>query len=62
MGALLYPMVTDELQKGKAFTIKETPIFVKTINLNSEWRDIETDLLDFVQRLEQAHIRKNLKD
>lgn len=58
MGALLYPMVNNDLQKGKAFPIKDTQIFVKTINLNSEWRDIENDMLDFLKRLEVAYTLK----
>ena len=57
IGALLYPMVNNDLKTGKVQRIKGTPILVKTINLNDDWRDIETDMLDFVKRIEQTYQR-----
>ncbi len=56
-GALLYPMVNDLLKTGKVFPITDTNIIVKTINLNDEWENIESDLLDFVKKFEEAHSR-----
>lgn len=52
VGALLYPMVNNDLKRGKIHPIEETPIIIKTINLNADWRDIEADMLDFVHRVE----------
>ena len=52
IGALLYPMVNDDLKRGTVHPISGTPIIIKTINLNTEWRDIEQDLLDFIHRIE----------
>lgn len=52
VGALLYPMVNNDLKRGKIHPIEETPIIIKTINLNADWRDIEEDMLDFVHRVE----------
>ena len=54
VGALLYPMVNNDLGKGMVLPIVETPILVKTINLQSDWREIEADMLDFVKRIEIA--------
>lgn len=52
VGALIYPMVNYDLNRGKVHPILETPIIIKTINLNSDWREIETDMLDFLHRIE----------
>ena len=52
VGALLYPMVNDDLKRGTVHPIEGTPIIIKTINLNAEWRDIEEDMLDFLHRVE----------
>lgn len=54
VGALLYPMVNDDLKRGTVHPIAGTPIIIKTINLNSEWRDIEQDMLDFILRIEMT--------
>lgn len=54
VGALLYPMVNDDLSKGKVFPIQNTPILIKTINLQADWRGIEEDMLNFVNRIEIA--------
>ncbi|MCH5337341.1 MAG: hypothetical protein J1E03_01035 [Acetatifactor sp.] len=54
VGALLYPMVNNDLNKGKVFPIQGSPIIVKTINLNDEWRQIEKDMLDFLQKIEKV--------
>lgn len=57
IGALLYPMVNNDLKTGKVQRIKGTPILVKTINLNDDWREIEADMLDFVKRIEKTYQR-----
>ena len=57
-GALIYPMVKKDLDKGRMYPIQGTPIMVKTINLNTEWKNIEEDMLGFVSRLETAHMRR----
>ena len=54
VGALLYPMVNDDYKRGTVHPIAGTPIIIKTINLNTEWRDIEQDMLDFIRRIETA--------
>lgn len=35
--------------------IDGTPIIIKTINLNEDWRTIEGDMMDFLTRIEQIH-------
>lgn len=57
IGALLYPMVNNDLGKGKVFPIQGTPILIKTINLQSDWREIEADMLSFVNKIEIAAYR-----
>lgn len=54
VGALLYPTVNHDLSKGKVFPIQDTPILIKTINLQAEWREIEEDMLNFVNKIEMA--------
>lgn len=49
-GALLYPTVTSSV--NTVYPLQETPIIVKTINLNTDWQNIHDDLLDFVSRIE----------
>lgn len=58
VGALLYPMVNDDLKRGIVHPIEGTPIIIKTINLNAEWRDIERDMLDFLHRIEMTYQRQ----
>lgn len=55
IGALLYPMVNNDLKTGQVSRIKGTPMLVKTINLNTDWKEIEADMLDFVSRLEKTY-------
>ena len=57
VGALLYPMVNNDLKRGTVHPIEGTPIIIKTINLNTEWRDIEEDMLDFLHRIEMTRRR-----
>ena len=57
IGALIYPMVNNDLKKGQVFRIKDTPILVKTINLNDDWQEIEKDMLDLVKRIETIYNR-----
>lgn len=54
IGALLYPMVNDDLGRGIVHAIEGAPIIVKTINLNDNWKNIERDLLDFVCHIESS--------
>lgn len=56
-GALLYPMVDLNLSQGTLYPIQGTPIGVKTIDLNKDWKDIEDDLLYYLEKIE-----KPLKD
>ena len=56
-GALLYPMVDLNLSQGVLYPINDTPIGVKTIDLNKDWKDIENDLLYYLEKIE-----KPLKD
>ena len=58
-GALLYPTVTDS--SNIVYPLQDTPIIVKTINLNTDWGDIHNDLLDFIDRIEnvQGQIQVN---
>lgn len=51
IGALLYPMVNHDLQRGMIYPIVDSPIIIKTINLNEDWQLIENDMLDFVKRI-----------
>ncbi len=52
VGALLYPTVHHNFDKGTLLPIKGSFIIIKTINLNRDWRAIEGDLLDFLERME----------
>lgn len=52
VGALIYPMVTNDLKRGKVHPIEGAPIIIKTINLDDDWKCIEDDMLDFVHRIE----------
>lgn len=55
VGALLYPMVNNDLKTGTVKRIAGTPIVIKTINLAADWHEIEADMLDFVSRLEKIY-------
>ena len=54
VGALLYPMVNDDLKIGIVIPIQGSPIIVKTINLNADWREIEEDMLSFLYKIEDV--------
>ena len=56
-GALLYPMVNNDLRNGSVLAIQGTPIAIKTINLNDAWQNIESDLLAFVAKTEEGLLR-----
>ena len=58
IGALVYPMVENDLSAGRLHPIEGTPIIIKTIDLNAEWRDIEKDLLDFLKKMQELGIRR----
>ena len=47
-GALMYPTVVDVID-GKQNTVNGW-IFFKSLNLNQDWRQIESDLLSFAER------------
>lgn len=47
-GALMYPTVVDVLDAQS--NTKVGYIFVRSINLNRDWREIEQDLLDFAKK------------
>lgn len=53
IGALVYPMTNNDLKKGKVIPIQDSNIILKTINLASDWREIESDLLTFVNKIDQ---------
>ena len=59
MGALIYPMVNNDLAKGRMIPIQGSNIMVKTINLNTDWRNIENDLLTFVHKFELGYAKKH---
>lgn len=51
-GALVYPTVSsNKLEKGTVLPIVDAHIVMKTINLNQDWQQIETDLLKFVKKV-----------
>lgn len=52
-GALIYPMTNNDLKQGLVKPIKDSNIIVKTINLDTEWKEIESDLLEFVHKIER---------
>ena len=58
MGALIYPMVSNDLSKGRLIPIQGSNIMVKTINLNTDWKNIEADLLEFVRKFELGYSRR----
>ena len=57
-GALIYPMVNNDLERGSITAIQGSNITIKTINLNTEWRNIEKDLLNFVSKFEIGYLRE----
>jgi len=59
MGALIYPMVNNDLARGRLYPIQGSNIMVKTINLNTDWKNIEADLLGFVRKFELGYLRRN---
>lgn len=61
-GALIYPMVNDELSEGRIIAIEGSPITIKTVNLNTDWRNIEKDLLDFINKIEIGYSRIQATD
>lgn len=51
IGALMYPTLNVDLEKGKIIPISGNPIIIKTLNLNTKWENIKNDLLTFVQKV-----------
>lgn len=56
MGALIYPQVDHDLSHGKLYPFQDYRIVAKTINLNDDWKNIEDDLRDFLDRLERQYV------
>ena len=56
VGALIYPMTTNDLKNGRIIGIKGSNLIVKTVNLNDDWKNIELDLLEFIKKIEMARI------
>ncbi|BAL01385.1 putative McrC protein [Oscillibacter valericigenes Sjm18-20] len=54
VGTLIYPMVNNNLKRGRVYPIEGTPIIIKTINLNDDWANIESDMLSFVSKIEST--------
>lgn len=50
IGALLYPTLNSELIKGKIIKL-DTPIIIKTIDLNTDWINIKEDMLNFIHKV-----------
>jgi hypothetical protein len=55
-------MVNDELSEGRIIAIEGSPITIKTVNLNTDWRNIEKDLLDFINKIEIGYSRIQATD
>lgn len=51
-GALLYPTVNTT--ENRIYPLENTPIIIKTINLNTEWKNIHDDMLTFVRTIEEG--------
>ena len=58
IGALLYPMTVNDIHQGIIYRIVGAPIIMKTINLNVKWNEIEEDMLNFVERIEEAYSKE----
>lgn len=58
IGALVYPMTDNDLKDGRIKNIKGTPIVYKTINLADDWKNIESDMLEFIKKFEKGHQRR----
>lgn len=52
-GSLMYPSITPDtvFEKGKIVPITGANIIFKTLNLNTNWESIKTDLLDFAHKV-----------
>ncbi len=51
IGALLYPTLNTDLNKGKVIPIVDTPILIKTVDLSSDWKYLKSDLLSFIHKI-----------
>ena len=51
VGALMYPTLNVDLEKGKVIPIVGTHIIIKTLNLDNDWEVIKNDLLTFVHKV-----------
>ncbi len=51
VGALMYPTLNIDLEKGRIIPIVGTPIIIKTLNLDTDWETIQNDLLTFAHKV-----------
>lgn len=51
IGALIYPTNKSDLNKGVLIPIFDSPIIIKTINLNDEWEILKNDLISFIAKI-----------
>lgn len=51
IGALMYPTLNVDFEKGMMIPILGAPIIIKTLNLNTKWENIKNDLLAFVHKV-----------
>lgn len=57
ISTLIYPMTNNNLKNGRIKNIQGTPIAFKTINLADDWKNIETDMLEFIKKFEKGYKR-----
>lgn len=57
-GALIYPLVTKNLYAERLIPIEGSIIGIKTLDLNTEWEEIEADLLQYVHKMEKVYLRQ----
>ena len=51
VGALVYPALNVDLERGTIISITSTPIIMKTLNLDTNWDNIKNDLLSFAYKV-----------
>lgn len=57
VGSLIYPLTTHDYSEGSLKPVKGANIILKTVNLNTDWADIESDLLGFINKIEAGAAR-----
>ena len=53
IGALVYPTVKDDFPRPRLAPLQDAMVVFKTLNLNQDWKLIESDLFSFLTILEQ---------